>query len=60
MDPQQHSRGQTVVERLATVLLENIFGSKEVSGEWAKFEEEDEHMLEQMRIKEKEQCRDFD
>ena len=37
-----------------------VFGSKVLSGEWAKFEEEDEYMLEQMRFKEQNQCRDFD
>jgi len=39
---------------------QQVFGSKELLGEWAKFEEEDEYMLEQMRFKEQNQCRDFD
>ena len=37
-----------------------VFGSKELSGEWAKFEEEDEYMLEQKAIQKQNRCRDLD
>jgi polypeptide N-acetylgalactosaminyltransferase len=37
-----------------------VFGSKELPTEWAKFENEDEDMLEQMRIMANNRCRDFD
>ena len=37
-----------------------VFGSKKLPAEWAKFENEDGEMLEQIRIKAKNQCRDFD
>lgn len=38
---------------------ENVFGSKILPPEWAKFEEEDEDLLKQIQFKEKNQCRDF-
>ena len=37
-----------------------VFGSKELQRGWAKFEEDDEYMKEQIGLKEKNQCRDFD
>ncbi|KAI2508929.1 N-terminal domain of galactosyltransferase [Fragilaria crotonensis] len=37
-----------------------VFGSKELSGEWAKFEDEDQFMLEQKAKKKENRCRDMD
>jgi polypeptide N-acetylgalactosaminyltransferase len=37
-----------------------VFGSKELPGGWAKFEEDDEYIKEQLGFKEKNHCRDFD
>ena len=37
-----------------------VFGSMELQRGWAKFEEDDEYMKEQIGFKEKNQCRDFD
>ena len=39
---------------------QEVFGSKELPAEWAKFENEDEDMLEQKRIKANYHCLDFD
>jgi polypeptide N-acetylgalactosaminyltransferase len=38
---------------------EEIFGTRVLAPEWAKFEEVDEDLAEQIRIKKKNQCRDF-
>jgi glycosyltransferase involved in cell wall biosynthesis len=37
-----------------------VFGSKRLPPEWEKFEKEDDHMLEQILLKEKNKCHDFE